>query len=143
MDDIGPDRRGSTPPTDNRARGQKVLATDRQGDVLIVTVVGDAGELNWLKVESETADAATQLTSDGPHHVILDFNQSPYFGSSMLSGILRLARRATDCQGRLIVCNVSPSGRRILDLTKFAVLWPICETQAMAFEMLKGDRRVT
>ena len=116
----------------------KVFATARQDDVLVIKLLGEVSGLDWQNVHRELEDAARQLCSDGPRDVVIDFNQSSYFDSSMLNAILHLTRRVRDCHGRLAMCNVSASGRQILELVKFDSLWPICETRASALEMLAG-----
>ena len=123
----------------------KVFATTRQDDVLVVRLLGEVGGLDWENVHGELDAAARQLGPEGPRHVVIDFNQSSYFDSSMLNAILHLTRRVRDCRGRLAMCNVSASGRQILELVKFDSLWPICETRASALEMLAGrsDRGIS
>lgn len=117
----------------------KVFATSRHDDVLIVKLLGEVGGLNWENVHGELDEAARQLGVEGPRHVVIDFNQSAYFDSSLLNAILHLTRRVRHCEGTMAMCNVSPSGREILELVNFHKLWPIVETRASALQMLAGS----
>ena len=115
----------------------KVFTTTRLDEVLIVSLLVDVGGLDWQRLQSELDDAGGQLHNDGPRHVVIDFNQSSYFDSSMLAGILHLTKLARACHGRMAMCNVSARGRQILELARFDLLWPICETRAAAVAMLQ------
>lgn len=117
----------------------KLFTTTRLDEVLIVSLLTAVGGLDWQRLQSELDDAGSQLRSDGPRHVLIDFNQSRYFDSCMLAGILHLTRLARGCHGRLAMCNVSTEARQILELARFDLLGPICDTRAAAIAALREN----
>jgi anti-sigma B factor antagonist len=70
--------------------------------------------------------------------IVIDFGQMTYFGSGMLEAILLLWNHIHPSGGKLRLCNVSPVGREILDVSNFSTLWPICENRQAALEALRA-----
>ena len=59
----------------------------RRGDAMVVTPLRNVGSLAEHDVQREFAALRERVTSGEVRHVVVDFSQLSYFGSSMLEGL--------------------------------------------------------
>jgi anti-anti-sigma factor len=86
-------------------------------------VVSFSGELDiWKESDVEAKLAAV----DGSCAAVIDLSAVRYLDSAFLSALVRLRRRLPDCS--ITVVAVSPSVRRIFDLTEMHRLFDIVQT---------------
>jgi anti-anti-sigma factor len=98
----------------------------RESDgVFIIDIVGEPGSLSGEAMNRQLELVLDQLTGKAELRVVVDFQQAPYFGSSLLEDLLRIWRIVHDGHGTLVLCNLSPTGRELIDLARFERLWPI------------------
>lgn len=94
-------------------------------DALVLEIIQPVGSLADTNVRRELDEVLADFQESERRHVIVDFCQTAYFGSSLLEGLRLVWNRVHAQQGRMILCNVSPIGREILEVAKFDHLWPI------------------
>ena len=111
---------------------------DIDGNVLIVVPRGDCSSLEAAVLEAELREILEQISSSGVTGLVVDLEQAPYFGSTMLGGLIKLWRSMTVVQGRLVLCNVSPSEHDVLSATRLDSVWGIYPTRAAAIESLRS-----
>jgi anti-anti-sigma factor len=117
---------------------EQVFDVSSRGDVLIVaprrnisSLADDGVQSNWREILSQTGS--------GHRHVVFNFEQIDYFGSTMLEAMLVLWKRIVDSGGRMAVCNASPTIRDILRVSRFETLWPVCDTLDSALAVVGGE----
>ena len=114
----------------------RLLQFDIDGKVLIVVPRGDCSSLEAAVLEEELREILEQISSRGVTGLVVDLEQAPYFGSTMLGGLIKLWRALTVVQGRLVLCNVSPGEHDVLSATRLDSVWGIYPTRAAAIEAL-------
>ena len=71
------------------------------------------------------------------HDVVVDFHQSPYFGSCLLETLRQIWNKIHVRGGRMVLCNLSPVGLEIIQVAKFDQLWPVAATREQAVHQLQ------
>ncbi len=110
----------------------KIFQVECEQDVLIVTPLRNLSSLADEDIIAEWETVQQQLTVSGVRHVVFDFHNLKYFGSTMLEVMLLLWKRIRPHEGRLAVCNVSKEAREILRLSRFDTIWPVCDSRDAA-----------
>src|SRR5262249_42633527 len=126
--------RGATP---------AVFDIEAEGETIIVTPALDLRELDFQQVGAAGEDVLALLDRAPARHVIVEFCQPDYFGSTALGVFVRFWKRIRSRNGRMAFCNVSEHEEEILRLANLDKLWPICssrEEALPAFDMVSGDR---
>ena len=108
------------------------LRTEEQDGILIVTfqqtVSGFADDL-FLNELREVGSSYSQGEYKG---MVIDFNQIPYFGSSVLEGLFVIWEKVKEQGTKLVMCNLSPVGLDILKISRFDTLWDIHKDREQA-----------
>jgi anti-anti-sigma factor len=111
---------------------ENLFDLERDGRRLTITVHGPvtslAEETSLSKIDHLLAAIASAEVRD----VVVDFQQSPYFGSCMLETLRQIWNQIHARGGRMILCNLSPVGLEIIQLAKFDQLWPVVPTREQA-----------
>ena len=101
-----------------------------QDDTLIVTPVSDLGEFDYLQLLDDTKETLQLIEqSDTRRNVVVDFHKTDYFGSTVLGLFVRLWKRVSSRNGRMVFCNLSEHEREILTIANLDELWPICDSR--------------
>jgi anti-anti-sigma factor len=111
-----------------------LLTVDRVGDTLVVTPLADLGELEYQQIESGARHVCDLLNDPSVTNIVLDFQQTAYYGSSALGFFVRLWKRVSRRHGRMAFCNLSPQEKEILRLTRLDSLWLICGSREEAMQ---------
>ena len=106
---------------------------------MVLEVHGKVSDLADSAALDELDRMLEQVKEPAVTNVIVDFGQSPYFGSSLLETLRRIWSDIHPRQGKMVLCNVSPVGREILEIAKFDQLWPVVETCAEAEQRLQDQ----
>ncbi len=116
----------------------RLFSFECQGDTVIVVPVGDLGEFNFERMEAEAKEAFHHLEHSADKiHIVVDFTNTSYFGSTALGLFLKLWRRVRLRRGHMAFCGLSERESEILRLTKLDTLWSICETREEALEAVR------
>ncbi len=110
-----------------------VFGNDREGDVLIVTVLqGFAGFADDRRTQDQDR-ALARIDDEDLRHVVIDFSQVDAFGSAVLESILRLWRAVKEKDGGQLACyGLSENGNQIINVARFDTVWQIHETREAA-----------
>ena len=115
----------------------RLLHFEIDGNVLVVVPLGDCSSLEAAVLEEELRAILAQVASSGVTGLIIDLEQAPYFGSTMLGGLIKLWRSMKLVQGRLVLCNVSANEHDVLNATRLDSVWDVYPTRAAALEALR------
>ena len=116
-----------------------VFGNDRDGDVLIVSVLqGFAGFADDRRTEDKDR-ALARINQEDLRHVLIDFSNVDAFGSAVLESLLNLwhAVKIKD-GGQLACCGLTEPGLQILQTARFDTVWQIHETREAAIAALAG-----
>jgi anti-anti-sigma factor len=115
-----------------------VFQVERDGDTLVLTPVGDLGELAYKQIEAATDDLLDRVSDPAIRGVLVDFGRTDYFGTTALGFFVQLWKRLRDREGRMAFCNVSEHEKEILRVTKLGDLWPMCGSREEALASLRA-----
>lgn len=115
-----------------------LLQYEIEGTALIVIPRGDCSSLEAAILEEELREILKQVVSCGVTGLVVDLEQAPYFGSTMLGGLIRLWRSMKLVHGRLVLCNVSPGELEVLSATRLDSVWSVFPSRAAALEALRS-----
>lgn len=118
----------------------RLLHFESDGDVLIVAPQGDCSSLDAETLLAELQEILERISSGGIAALVIDLEQTPYFGSTMLGVFIKLWRQMTVARGRLALCNVSPAEREVLAVTHFDSVWSVFPTRAAALAELRSGQ---
>lgn len=80
----------------------------------------------------------TEIARDrGDCDVVIDFSSIDIVTSSSLSALLRLNKLLTDCEHKLVFCNVAPATRNIFTLTGIDEIFEFVEDKFTALAGLQ------
>jgi anti-sigma B factor antagonist len=116
----------------------RLLHYEISGDVLIVAPQGDCSSLEAATLEAELREILDQIAVSSVVRLVVDLEQAPYFGSTMLGALIKLWRTMTVVDGRLALCNVSPAEQDVLSATRLDSVWGIYPTRTAALAALRS-----
>ncbi|MFM7846642.1 MAG: STAS domain-containing protein [Planctomycetota bacterium] len=96
------------------------------GSTVVITPQVRLSEFDFALIEIEGKQIAEWLAqhTQAPH-LIVDLQNSDYFGSSAIGTFVRWWRVVNAGQGRLAMCNLSPQAAELLRITQLDSLWHI------------------
>ncbi len=121
-----------------RISALRLLHFEMDGDILVVAPLGDCSSLAAATLEEELREILAQIAARPAVSLVVDLEQAPYFGSTMLGALIKLWRSMTVVQGRLAMCNVSPAEMDVLSATRLDSVWAIHPTRAAALAALRS-----
>lgn len=107
----------------------EIFTTQTDGPTMTIEVHGTVSSLADDSALGELNRIIEQIRAGAVRDVLVDFGQSPYFGSCMLEALRAIWRDVQRRGGQMVLCNVSPVGREILEIAKFDRLWPVVDTR--------------
>ncbi len=113
-----------------------VFEIESEGAALILTPRRNISSLAEEEVQQQWDDLMTQVNQGDAQHVVFDFCNVSYFGSSMLEAMLSIWKKIAEREGKMAVCNLSGTGLEIMQLSKFDTIWQITESREAAIESL-------
>ena len=119
----------------------RLLNFEMDDDVLIVAPQGDCSSLEAATLEAELREILSQIASRVVAALVVDLEQAPYFGSTMLGALIKLWRSMSVVHGRLALCNVSAAEQDVLSATRLDSVWGIYPSRAAALKALRSPAR--
>jgi len=114
------------------------LNFEMDGKVLVVAPQGDCSSLEAAVLETEVREILSQITANSVTALVVDLEQAPYFGSTMLGALIKLWRSMTVVHGRLALCNLSAAEQDVLTATRLNSVWDIYGSRSAALEALRS-----
>jgi anti-anti-sigma factor len=118
----------------------RIFAVETAADTMIVKPSGNVSTLDGELVALELQSLLEELGAGKFSGVVIDFEHSAYFGTSMLAAMQALWRLMRRHGGKLAVCNLSDVGRQVLRLSRFDTVWPVCDSVAEAIEAVRPEK---
>ena len=117
----------------------RLIRTDAVSDIMLLELRDGISSLADHNVLGEL-DQIRQLRRDiGFNKLIVDLAKAPFFGSSLLELIRVLWTDLSASNGRLVLCNPSPVGREVLEISKFDQVWPMVNSRQEAVNLLGSN----
>lgn len=104
-----------------------IFETESMPGVLVVTPLRDVNSFEKNDLDS-AADHVLDRLPVGSTSVIMDFRRLPYFGTMMLTAMLRFWKRVRDAGGTMVFCNLSDDELDVLRVTRLDTVWPTYAT---------------
>lgn len=119
------------------------FSADVIDQILVIRIERIVSSLADEDALSELEQLLGQVRTESYGGVVIDFNQIPYFGSSMLEALRNIWNQLLPRQAPMVLCNLSSIGRDILRVSKLEQLWP-CVTDLVTarqevFQRLSGQ----
>jgi anti-anti-sigma factor len=105
-----------------------------EGSTLVVIPTEPIMSLDDEQLAAEFNRIDDEIQQQGVVNLVIDFEHSPHFGSVMLGAMTTLSRRLPAGRGELALCNVSPTAREVLQITRLDSRWPIYASRQEACE---------
>lgn len=115
---------------------QSVFKIEEQGNILILTPFRDLRELEFDAIELGAESVMQLLDQKHAQHVVIDFHNTDYYGSTALAFFVKLWKRIRATGGRMVFCGLSEHEHEVLRLTHLDSLWPICQTREESLTLL-------
>ena len=116
--------------------GVAVFEIEREGETIIVTPTVNLREFEF--VEANVNDVLEGLSDLSIKNLVMDFQRTDYFESSAFALFVKLWKTVAVRNGCMALCNLSKHEHEILSVTKFDMLWRICESRAEAMKVVEG-----
>jgi anti-sigma B factor antagonist len=107
------------------------------GQVLVVAPQGDCSSLEAAVLEAELREILAEIKAKSVKALIVDLEQAPYFGSTMLGALIKLWRTMSIVEGRLALCNLSPAEQDVLVATRLSSVWNVYPSRSAALAALR------
>ena len=117
----------------------KLFKFQSEGDLIIVDLQSEVSSLVDSELLEEMRPMLESAEKTNLKHMVIDFEQVSYFGSIMLEALRALWNHVSAAGGKMVLCNVSDTGREILQLARFDTIWTIYETRAEAIKAVYED----
>lgn len=111
-----------------------LFTVEQQDETMILSPTKNLSELELSFLDHEIRGVMRELDQSDCRNVVLDFNNTDYYGSTALGFFLVLWKRVRANDGQMAFCHVSTHEREVLRLTKLDHLWPICATRQEALD---------
>ena len=94
--------------------GKQVFQFELCEDVLVVTPTGSLMEFRDADVRNAYNDTYRKLDDPAAKHLLIDFSQLTYFGSTFVGMLIRLARKARVHGGEAALCSLSDNMQQMM-----------------------------
>ena len=124
---------------------EDVFEYEVNGDILVVIPVRDFMSLRDSDLRDAYNETYRRLTTEDLKHLVFDFAQLNYFGSTFVGIMIRLAKKTRDGGGVTVLCNLSDEIRSILKQLMLlendhtASFWKRAQTREIAIEWLQTE----
>lgn len=110
-------------------------------DYAALDILQPVGSLADAEVMRDLDRVLTELRSSEVRQIVVDFHQTPYFGSSMLEALRLVWNTLHEARGQMVLCNLSPVGREIIEVARFDRIWPVLADRTEALAQLRKQVR--
>lgn len=117
----------------------RTLSVVTEQQTLIVMPLRSVGTLGEENIRPELDELLARFQLPYPRSAVIDMTKVSYFGTALLKAIHAVWQCVKRLDGRMALCNVSPTGREVLRVSKFDTLWPICDSRSEAIENVTGE----
>ncbi len=119
-------------------RHNKVFATARNGDTLVVIPLGDATDFHYGDVHTESNKVRRLLEEGSFKNLVVDLGSAPVFTTVTIKVVVVLSRIVSNRGGQAVLCEASDKTRDVLQTMKLLELWPHFDSRDEAIRYLAG-----
>lgn len=113
-----------------------IFRMEMVGDTLVLAPGENVSNLTGLDVASEVENVLGEIQRMQATRVVVDLGDAQYFGSYMLELMHRIWRQVRAHGGKMAVCNASPFGREVLQVTRLDTIWPVVSAREEALRAM-------
>lgn len=121
------------------ARKAKVLPFEVEGDMLVLHPTGDMLSVGESSVEQDISELHAAISDNNVRRLVVEFGESPHFGSLVIGAILTVCLRVLDTGGRAAMCHASSGMRDTLTMMRVDTIIPYHDTVEAAKEAVSTD----
>ena len=109
--------------------GKSVFEYEHLGEVLVVVPTGSLAEFRDNDIRDAYNETYRLLNEPNMKHLLVDFTNLDYFGSTFIGMLIRLAKKARQGGGEAVLCNLSDNMKgmmktlMLLENTKTDFFW--------------------
>ena len=115
----------------------KVFGVEQTRHELIVVPYGDAAGFRDMDVENELNAVLDEIERSDQQPLLIDFENSDYFGTVIIGAAVRLAQAVAAKGCRTAVCNLSEQMQQVLQVMKIETLLPSFPSRRKAQKSLR------
>jgi pSer/pThr/pTyr-binding forkhead associated (FHA) protein len=119
-------------------RHNKVFATERNGDTLVVIPLGDATDFHYGDVHTESNKVRRLLEGGSFKNLVVDLGSAPVFTTVTIKVVVVLSRIVSNRGGQAVLCEASAKTREVLQTMKLLELWPHFDSREEAIRNFAG-----
>lgn len=125
------------------------FAFEKQGNILIIVPSGSMMEYRDEDLRTAYNETYRRLCQDDTLHLLVDFSQLEYFGSTFIGMLIRLAKAARKAGGEAVLCDLSDGMKEmmktlmLLENTKTDFFWVPFPDRAAAVDSLENKKQPT
>lgn len=108
-------------------------AARRQGRTLILSV---RGEIDLQTSPELRTELLNLLLRAAPTHLVMNLGEVPYMDSSALAVLVEALQRIRRSGGKLVLVQLQPRVKSLLEIARLDTLFTICDTEAAALRIL-------
>jgi anti-anti-sigma factor len=116
------------------AEGSRYFATHVVDQTLFVVPSRNVASLTGVELAKERSAFIDQMRNSNVREVIFDLSALEAFGSLMLGTLCLTWKQARDQGAAMALCNVTATGRQVLERSRLSSLWPIHASRDLAVE---------
>ncbi len=120
-----------------------VFEVEQLGETVVLTPTEDMGELHAAAVALGLQEVRGHLRHAEFKNVVLDFQRTDYFGSTVLNEFIHLWKEVRSRGGQMAFCGLSPHEREILKVTRLDHHWLVCESRNEALQQVQQAAKQT
>lgn len=126
------------------ASSSRVFKSETTGDTLVLTPARAFAAARDAELRDAYNEVYRQLMNGSARHLIIDFSHVSYFGSTFVGMMIRLAKKASENQGRTVLCHMNDDVRSILkqlmllENNRADLFWEQADTRETAMELLQA-----
>lgn len=98
---------------------------EQNGSVHLLVINGRLDSTNSESFET----LLTNLISGGTTQILIDGSHMPYISSAGLRILLMIAKQLNRTRGRIVLCGLNESVKKVFDLTGLTGIFPLCATR--------------
>lgn len=127
------------------APDKQVFEFRRQGNVLILTPNGPFLEFRDSDIRNAYNDAYRILSEPEIKHLMVDFSQMDYFGSTFVGILVRLSKKVRSGGGEAYLCHLTDNMKQmmktlmLLENTKTDCFWRQCDSCEAGLQLLSEN----
>jgi anti-anti-sigma factor len=114
-----------------------IFKVEADGPTLVIAPLVEGCGFRYQQLHVEANSLQRKFETKQFTNLVMDLSQMNYFGSELIGVLIRLARTATNGNGRAALCGPSPKMLEVLDGMRLKKLWPIFASRDDALKHVK------